>query len=81
MNKPKCYQIISERIDDIVLLLNMMKQIGLPELINQHLPRHWKEKGLDWLGGSNHLAILYSVSRRPSQGKSERMGQAKKRLR
>ena len=25
-----------------------MKEIGLPEIINQHLPRHWKEKGLDW---------------------------------
>ena len=25
-----------------------MKEIGLPEIINQHLPRHWKEKGLSW---------------------------------
>ena len=46
-NNNSC-QITSERIDDIVLLLNVMKEIGLPEIINQHLPRHWKEKGLDW---------------------------------
>ncbi|MDJ0899719.1 MAG: hypothetical protein QNJ55_13000 [Xenococcus sp. MO_188.B8] len=46
-NNNSC-QISSERIDDVVLLLNVMKEIGLPEIINQHLPRHWKEKGLSW---------------------------------
>ena len=46
-NNNSC-QISSERIDDVVLLLNVMKEMGLPEIINQHLPRHWKEKGLSW---------------------------------
>ena len=23
-------------------------QIRLPELLNEHLPRHWKQEGLDW---------------------------------
>ncbi len=40
--------VITERIDDVVLLLHMMMQIGLPEVLNQHLPRHWKQEGLDW---------------------------------
>jgi len=40
--------VITERIDDIVLLLNVMMQMGLPTLLNQHLPRHWKQQGLDW---------------------------------
>ncbi len=40
--------VISERIDDVVLLLNVMMQMGLPELLNRHLPRHWHQKGLDW---------------------------------
>ena len=40
--------VISERIDDIVLLLKMMIQIGLPQLLTNHLPRHWHQKGLDW---------------------------------
>jgi transposase len=40
--------IISERIDDIVLLLKMMIQIELPQLLTKHLPRHWHQKGLDW---------------------------------
>ncbi|EKE96965.1 hypothetical protein FDUTEX481_06108 [Tolypothrix sp. PCC 7601] len=41
-------QIISERIDDVVLLLEVMKKMGLPEILNQNLPRHWKQEGLDW---------------------------------
>lgn len=40
--------VISERIDDVVLLLKMMIQIGLPELLTEYLPRHWHQKGLDW---------------------------------
>ena len=48
MNKKQNYQIITERIDDGVLLLNVMKQIELPELINSYLPRHPNQRGLDW---------------------------------
>ena len=47
MNNKKNCQITSERIDDLVLLLKVMKKMGLPEIINQHLSRHWKEKGLE----------------------------------
>ncbi len=72
-NNNSC-QITSERIDDVVLLLKVMKEIGLPEIINQHLPRHWKEQGLDWGMGSDHLAIVYSFSGRPSQSKGEGVG-------
>lgn len=32
--------ITTERIDDFPLLLEMMKRLGLPELLDQHLPRH-----------------------------------------
>ncbi len=48
MNKKQDYQIISERIDDIVLLLSVMKQMKLPELIDEYLPRHWNQQGIDW---------------------------------
>ena len=48
MNKKQNYQIITERIDDVVLLLNVMKQIELPKLINSYLPRHPNQRGLDW---------------------------------
>lgn len=46
MNPP--LNIISERVDDIVLLLQVMMQMGFPQLLNEHLPRHWKQQGLDW---------------------------------
>ena len=42
------FTITTERIDDVLLLLQMMKQIELPELLHKHLPRHWKQEGLDW---------------------------------
>jgi transposase len=48
MNKKQNYQIISERIDDIVLLLSVMKQMKLPELIDEYLPRHPNQQGIDW---------------------------------
>jgi transposase len=40
--------VITERIDDVVLLLHVMMQMELPELLNKHLSRHWKQEGLDW---------------------------------
>ena len=38
----------TERIDDSVLLISVMKQLGLPALIDRHLPRHPLETGLSW---------------------------------
>jgi transposase len=40
--------ITTERIDDFVLLLEMMKQMGLPEILDRHLARHWLEEGMSW---------------------------------
>ncbi len=40
--------ITTERIDDVVLLLEMMKQIDLPGMLDRHLPRHWLQQGLSW---------------------------------
>lgn len=62
MSNNQTYQISSERIDDIVLLLSVMKQIGLPEIINQYLPRHGNEKGLDW-GWVTVIWLSYILSR------------------
>jgi transposase len=38
----------SERIDDFVLLINVMMQMRLPEILDRHLPRHWLEQGMTW---------------------------------
>jgi transposase len=51
----------SERIDDIVVLLHVMMQMELPQLLNQHLPRHWKQQGLDW-GWVIVIWLAYIVS-------------------
>src|SRR5919199_3008393 len=40
--------ITTERIDDVVLLIELMKQIDLPNLLDRHLPRHWLQEGLSW---------------------------------
>ena len=36
------------RIDDIEQQNNVMIQMNLPTRLNQYLPRHWKQQGLDW---------------------------------
>jgi len=40
--------ITTERIDDVVLLLEMMKQIDVPGILDRYLPRHWLQEGLSW---------------------------------
>lgn len=40
--------ITTERVDDMVLLLEMMKRLKLPEILDRHLPRHWLQQGLSW---------------------------------
>jgi transposase len=40
--------VITERVDDVALLLAQMMHMGLPEILDQHLPRHWKQQGLSW---------------------------------
>lgn len=40
------HHIITERVDDIPLLLNQMQQMALPALIDQHFPAHGNWQGL-----------------------------------
>lgn len=40
--------ITTERVDDFVLLLEMMKQMGLPEILDRQIARHWLEEGMSW---------------------------------
>jgi transposase len=46
--KPEQMKITTERIDDIVLLINVMKKQNLPGIIDQHIPRHHLQQGLSW---------------------------------
>ena len=40
--------IITERVDDVALLSGQMITMGLPEVFDRHIPRHWKQRGLSW---------------------------------
>src|SRR5713226_9561863 len=40
--------IITERVDDVALLIGQMVKMGLVEVLDRHLPRHWKQRGLSW---------------------------------
>jgi len=40
--------ITTERIDDFVLLIKMMVRMGLPEILDRNIPRHWLQEGLSW---------------------------------
>ncbi len=40
--------VITERVDDVALLIAQMVKMGLPEVLDRHIPRHWKQRGLSW---------------------------------
>src|SRR5712692_6445155 len=40
--------IMTERVDDVARLIGQMVTMGLPEVLDRHIPRHWKQRGLSW---------------------------------
>jgi transposase len=40
--------IITERIDDVALLIGQMVKMGLPEVLDRHIPRHWRQRRISW---------------------------------
>jgi len=38
----------TERFDDVGLLIGQMVKMGLPEVLDRHIPRHWTQRGLSW---------------------------------
>jgi len=53
--------IISERVDDVALLIGQMKKMELVEVLDAHLPRHWKQRGLSW-GWTAVIWLAYMLS-------------------
>src|SRR5438046_9207561 len=39
---------ITERVDDVALLIGQMVRMGLPEALDRHIPRHWRQRRLSW---------------------------------
>jgi transposase len=40
--------ILTERVDDVALLIGQMVKMGLPEVLDRPSPRHWTQRGLSW---------------------------------
>lgn len=41
-------EIITERVDDVVLLIGQMMKMGLQGVLDKHIPKHWKQRKLSW---------------------------------
>ena len=41
-------QIITERVDDVPLLIAQMVNMGIPEIIDKYIPRHGNQRDLSW---------------------------------
>ena len=42
--------IITERVDDVAFLIGQMVKMGLPEVLDRHIPRHWTQRRISWGG-------------------------------
>src|SRR5437868_1370469 len=53
--------IITERVDDVALLIGQMVKMGLPEVLDRHIPRHWTQRGLSW-GWTAVIWLAYIIT-------------------
>jgi transposase len=53
--------IITERVDDVALLIGQRVKMGLPEILDRHIPRHWTQRGLSW-GWTAVIWLAYIVT-------------------
>lgn len=53
--------IITERVDDVALLIGQMVKMGLPEVLDRHIPRHWTQRGISW-GWTAVVWLAYIVT-------------------
>lgn len=52
---------LTERVDDVALLIGQMVKMGLPEVLDRHIPRHWTQRGLSW-GWTAVIWLAYIVT-------------------
>src|SRR5881296_4111011 len=53
--------IITERVDDVALLIGQMVKMGVPEVLDRHIPRHGTQRGLSW-GWTAVIWLAYIVT-------------------
>src|SRR6267143_7114464 len=51
----------TERVDDVALLIGQMVKMGLPEVLDRHIPRHWTQRGISW-GWTAVMWLAYIVT-------------------
>jgi transposase len=44
----------------VALLIGQMVKMGLPEVLDRHIPRHWTQRGLSW-GWTAVIWLAYIV--------------------
>jgi transposase len=54
-------QIDTEVIEDVVLLVEQIKRMGLAGILDEQIERHWKEKGLSW-GWTISIWLVHIIS-------------------
>jgi len=53
--------IITERVDDVALLIGQMVKMGFVEVLDRHIPRHWTQRGISW-GWTAVIWLAYIVT-------------------
>src|SRR5262244_1726724 len=53
--------IITERVDDVALLIGYMVKMGFVEVLDRHIPRHWQQRELSW-GWTAVIWLSYILS-------------------
>ena len=53
--------IITERVDDVALLIGQMVKMGVVEVLDRHIPRHWQQRELRW-GWTAVIWLAYSLT-------------------
>ena len=59
--KTECCDIKIEDVADIPLLIGVMVQMGLVEILDKHIPTHWKQRNLSW-GWTSVIWLGYVLS-------------------
>ena len=54
-------RITIERVDDVPLLIKMMVGMGLQQVMDNHIPEHWKQRSLSW-GWTAVIWLAYILS-------------------
>ncbi len=53
--------LVTEKVADMGVLIGQMIKMGLPEILDNHIPRHWKQRNLSW-GWTTVIWLAYISS-------------------